>query len=104
MHPSEITETTDMVLLDVREPHEWDAGHVEGAVHIPMGQLAARQQELPADEKLVCVCRSGNRSAAVAAALQHAGYDAHNLDGGLLAWVEAGKSLRTGDGGVGRVI
>lgn len=80
----------EVQLLDVREPHEWEAGHIEEAVHIPMGQLAARQDEIAADRTVVAVCRSGARSGQVAAALQNAGYDAHNLDGGMQAWDRAG--------------
>lgn len=94
----------DVFLLDVREPAEWQAGHIEGAVHVPMSQLAARQDELPTDRRIVCVCRSGQRSHAVTQALSRAGYDAKNLDGGLLAWVEAGLDLKTQEGQPGRVI
>ena len=80
----------DVQLLDVREGPEWVAGHVEGAVHVPMGQLNARQGELATDRTIVCVCRSGQRSAAVAQALARAGYDAVNLLGGMHAWAAAG--------------
>jgi hydroxyacylglutathione hydrolase len=91
------------VLLDVREPDEWDAGHAREATWIPMGQLAARQAELPTDRPIVVVCRGGGRSARVAAALLGAGYDATNLAGGLQAWASAGLPLITDDGGTGTV-
>lgn len=80
----------EVQLLDVRELPEWVAGHVDGAVHVPMGQLNARQAELATDRTIVCVCRSGQRSAAVAQALARAGYDAVNLVGGMHAWDAAG--------------
>jgi rhodanese-related sulfurtransferase len=73
-------------LLDVREPDEWDMGHIEDARWIPMGELQARWRELDASRKLVVVCRSGSRSNYVAAMLRQAGYDAANLEGGMLAW------------------
>jgi rhodanese-related sulfurtransferase len=94
----------ELFLLDVREPAEWQAGHVVGSVHIPMAELGARQDELPADQPIVCVCRSGQRSGVVAGALERAGYDAENLDGGLLAWVEARLPLVADDGRAGTVV
>jgi rhodanese-related sulfurtransferase len=77
-------------LLDVREVPEWVAGHIDDAVHVPMHQLAAGQDELAEDRTIVCVCRSGHRSAAVAEALRRAGYDAVNLLGGMQAWAADG--------------
>lgn len=91
------------LLLDVREPDEWDAGHVREATWIPMGQLVERQAELPTDRPLVVACRSGSRSARVTAALLGAGYDATNLAGGLQAWVHAGLPLVTDGGAAGTV-
>jgi rhodanese-related sulfurtransferase len=90
MQPDEAHSRRDEVqFLDVREPYEWTAGHIEGALHIPMSQLAARQAELATDRPIVAVCRSGNRSGQATAALAHAGYDAYNLDGGMQAWAAA---------------
>lgn len=79
----------EVFLLDVREPHEWAAGHAPDAHHVPMGELATRQDELPQDKLIVGVCRSGARSGAVVDALTRAGYQAENMDGGMLAWREA---------------
>lgn len=79
----------EVQLLDVREVPEWVAGHVEGALHVPMHQLQAAQDQLAEDRTIVCVCRSGHRSAAVAEALRRAGYDAVNLLGGMHAWAAA---------------
>ena len=73
-------------LVDVREPSEWDLGHIEGVAFIPMGQLPARLQELDASKKWICVCRSGNRSNYTAAMLRQVGMDASNMTGGMLDW------------------
>ncbi len=72
--------------LDVREPSEWALGHIEGALWIPLGQLAARRGELDGKKKLVCVCRSGHRSNYAAALLRQAGIDAVNMKGGMRGW------------------
>lgn len=84
--------------VDVREPEEWAAGHVEGSLWIPLGQLQARAGELPRDRPLVVVCRSGSRSAYAADALVAAGWDARNLAGGLHAWAAAGLPLAPAGG------
>jgi rhodanese-related sulfurtransferase len=78
------------ILLDVREQHEWDAGHAPQARHLPMSQLNERVAELPTDVPIVCVCHGGGRSARVSAALQHSGWQALNLTGGMVAWQAAG--------------
>jgi rhodanese-related sulfurtransferase len=78
------------VLLDVREQDEWDAGHAPQAVHIPLGDLPERVGELPEGDRVVVVCRSGARSARATAWLVQGGYDAVNLDGGMLDWERAG--------------
>ncbi|MFP3713815.1 rhodanese-like domain-containing protein [Puerhibacterium sp. TATVAM-FAB25] len=78
-------------LLDVREQDEWDAGHAPGAVHIPLGELPVRYGELDPDAPVYVVCRSGGRSARAAQFLADGvGYDATNLDGGMLAWEQRG--------------
>jgi rhodanese-related sulfurtransferase len=90
MDPAEAHRRThEIQLLDVRETDEWVAGHIEGAVHIPMGELSDRRDELADDRPIVSVCRSGARSGQVTLALQRAGYEAHNLDGGMQAWAAA---------------
>lgn len=83
----------EVFLLDVREDHEVAAGRVPGIHHVPMSELGARQDELPKDRPIVCVCRSGARSAAVTDALVRAGYEAHNLEGGMLAWWDGGLPM-----------
>jgi rhodanese-related sulfurtransferase len=80
-------------LLDVREDHEWQAGHAPDAVHIPMSALAARTAEIPADRTIVCVCHVGARSAIVADALNRGGWTAVNMAGGMEAWGTAGLPI-----------
>ena len=91
------------ILLDVREPDEWEAGHAPAATWIPMGQLAERLSELPTDRRIVAVCRSGMRSAQVTAALLDRGYDAVNLAGGMQAWHASALPVITDSGVPGRV-
>jgi rhodanese-related sulfurtransferase len=90
---AEVLRRGDAVALDVREPWEWEQGHVTGALHIPMRELAVRPDDLPAETPIVVICRSGNRSGVVARALRANGHDAHNLDGGLKAWKREGLPL-----------
>ncbi len=91
------------MLLDVREDDEWEVGHAPGATHVPMGQVGVRLDELRSGEPVVCVCRVGARSAAVAAELAAAGFDVRNLAGGMVAWEQAGRPIVTGSGRPGRV-
>jgi rhodanese-related sulfurtransferase len=76
----------DLVILDVREPAEWAAGHIEGALHVPLMQLPRRVAEIPLDRRLLVVCRVGARSAQATAFLRAQGLDAVNLSGGMQAW------------------
>jgi rhodanese-related sulfurtransferase len=90
------------VLLDCREDGEWAAGHIDGAIHIPMNEIPARLADGSADvtpeRQIVVVCKVGSRSAHVAAWLNRNGYDAANLDGGMLAWATSGRPMITSDG------
>ncbi|HXQ58804.1 MAG TPA: rhodanese-like domain-containing protein [Acidimicrobiales bacterium] len=92
------------VLLDVREPEEWEAGHAPGAVHVPLAQLSDRMVDLARDRAVVVVCRSGGRSALATEWLTTAGFDAANLVGGMQEWAHAGLSVQTDDGSPGRVL
>ena len=94
----------DFHLLDVREDDEWTAGHIDGAQHIPLGELAARLDELPNERTIVAVCRSGGRSEAAVNGLRRLGFEAENLEGGVNAWDRAKLPLVDGSGGRGRVI
>ena len=73
-------------IVDVREPSEWDLGHIDGVSFIPMGELPRRWQELDPEKKWICVCRVGSRSNYAAAMLRRAGIDASNLVGGMISW------------------
>ncbi len=80
-------------LLDVREPDEWAAGHAPQARHIPLGQLGARAAEVPQDQDVYVICRSGHRSARAAEALNGAGWRAINVAGGMQNWAAAGRPM-----------
>ncbi|MCR2783705.1 MULTISPECIES: rhodanese-like domain-containing protein [unclassified Microbacterium] len=76
-------------LIDVREEHEFAAGHVPGAINLPMSQLGDQLDRLP-DEPFDVICQVGGRSGQVVTALTQRGYDATNVDGGTSDWVAAG--------------
>ena len=94
---------TGSVLVDVRGPGEWRAGHAPEALHIPLDQLTRRLAELPADRKIIVVCRSGHRSAVATGVLRRHGRTAANLTGGMNAWAAAGMPIVTERGTPGRV-
>ena len=101
LSPAELADRLDAVqLIDVREPDEWDAGRIGGARLVPLGELSAAAESIDRAVPAVFVCRSGTRSAMAAEAFAGAGYDAHNLAGGLQAWVAAGLPLEPADGHV----
>lgn len=81
-------------VLDVREDFEVAEGMIPGALHIPMGQLGTRLQEIDQTRPVIVVCRSGNRSARVADALTGTGYTADTMAGGMAAWQRAGLPTR----------
>ncbi|MFF4318474.1 rhodanese-like domain-containing protein [Streptomyces sp. NPDC001568] len=89
-------------VLDVREDDEWAAGHVEGALHIPMSDFVARFGELTEaiaqDGRVHVMCRVGGRSAQVTQYLVRQGIDAVNVDGGMQAWEGAGRPMVTDNG------
>jgi len=81
----------DLVVLDVREPFEWEEGHVPGALHIPMGEVATRLGEIPRERPVALVCRGGPRSSTVGSLLLGQGFSRLlNVWGGMGAWMEAG--------------
>lgn len=86
----------EAVVVDVREPDEYAAGHVPGALPIPMGQVAARLGEVPRGGTVYVVCASGNRSKAAAQTLEDAGVDAYSVAGGTKGWIERGNPVVTG--------
>lgn len=85
-------------LIDVRADHEWEAGRIEGAVHLPLAELSTRTSEIDSERPVILYCRGGNRSTMAAAALAEAGYDAAKLSEGITGWAEAGLPLDP-DGG-----
>src|SRR5215470_2548869 len=85
-------------LLDVREPYEWAAGHAPAATHIPLAQLNHRASEIPTGQMIYVICRSGNRSAAVAVALNRAGWHAVNLLDGMRGWAARGRPMLSDSG------
>ncbi|WP_422746084.1 rhodanese-like domain-containing protein [Micromonospora sp. WMMD754] len=91
------------LLIDVREPAEWRAGHAPRARNIPLGQLADRLAEVPTDRPVVTVCRSGARSRQAARILADAGRQVHDLSGGMRAWADAGLAVQAKGGRPGRV-
>ncbi len=84
------------LLVDVREPDEYVAGHVPGAMLIPMGQLANRMRELDKSSPVFVICASGNRSSAMTDLLRAAGFDAASVAGGTGAWARLGRPLEGG--------
>lgn len=91
----------DAVLLDVREDDEWAAGHAEGAVHIPLGEVPIRLAELgdvTAERPVYVVCRSGGRSARAVEWLEEHGVAAVNVAGGMQRWWQAGRPMQSTTG------
>jgi rhodanese-related sulfurtransferase len=80
----------DVQLVDVREPHEFEAGRIAGARHVALGRLAEEADSLDRSRPIVFYCRVGGRSAMATQAFQASGYDAHNLAGGVVAWTVSG--------------
>jgi rhodanese-related sulfurtransferase len=82
------------VLLDIREPKEWERYRIPGAVHIPMGDLAQRAGELDRSKPIVVYCRSGQRSLYSTDELLSLGFrDVASLNGGIIAWAEANQPV-----------
>jgi rhodanese-related sulfurtransferase len=80
-------------VIDVREPEEYAAGHVPGAVLVPLATVPAAVERLPRDEPVYVICAVGARSAYAAAYLSHRGIDARTVDGGTGDWAAAGLPL-----------
>ena len=93
----------DLQVLDVREDDEWAAGRIEGAVHIPLGELDRRVDELDRNRPVVTVCRSGGRAGKAAELLSGAGLSAEVMDGGMTQWDKDKLPFTTPDGRPGHV-
>jgi rhodanese-related sulfurtransferase len=87
-------------LVDVREPYEHEAGRIADDLHIELNDLPAEAGSLDRERPLVFYCRTGSRSALATQAFAAAGFDAHNLDGGLQAWVKDGLPIEPAGGRV----
>jgi len=86
-------ERPDLVVIDVREPFEWDEGHIDGALHLPMSEALARKDIVPEARPKAVVCAGGLRSSTVISALSRAGLtNFHNVIGGMTAWQKSGYS------------
>jgi rhodanese-related sulfurtransferase len=85
-------------VIDVRADHEWEAGRIAGATHLPLDELAQRAGEIDQERPVLLYCRGGTRSTMAAAALADAGYDAAKLSEGIVGWSEAGLPLAPDDG------
>lgn len=83
------------IIVDVREPSEWQEGHINNAIPIPLGSLSKRLAELDRSREIITVCRSGQRSMAAAQQLQQAGFSqVSNLAGGMNAWIRQRLPVR----------
>ena len=90
----------DVQLVDVREPHEWEAGRIAGARHIELERLASAAESLDKERPVLFYCRLGARSGMAAQAFRRAGFEAYSMDGGLTAWHERELPLEPADGTV----
>jgi rhodanese-related sulfurtransferase len=97
---SELLDDGGAQVIDVRDDDEHEAGHIAGARHIRFAALSAEAASIDRERPVVLYCRGGNRSPMAAQALRASGFDASNLAGGLLAWVERGLPLEPEGGHV----
>jgi len=94
----------EIQLVDCREPYEWEAGRVEGALHIPLNDImAGGGGDLDSSKPVAVICRSGNRSELATMMLQARGFEAYNVEGGMEAWAAEGLPFTAPDGSPGRV-
>ena len=95
----------DIQIVDVREPYEWEAGRIEGAIHIPLNDLMGGKgiEELDTAKPVAVVCRSGNRSELASLMLKARGFDAHNMRDGMEGWAREGLPFSTPEGQPGKV-
>ena len=94
----ELLESGEAVVVDVREPYEREAGHIEGSRHIELERLASQADTIDRERPVVFQCRLGARSAMAATAFRAAGYDAYNLAGGIAEWVRSELPIEPDDG------
>ncbi len=97
VHELETVLIQGAVLIDVREAEEFEVARVPGACLIPLAEVAERRSEIPDGSRVYLICAKGGRSRVAAELLREAGTDAVNVVGGTTAWLEAGKSVDSGD-------
>jgi rhodanese-related sulfurtransferase len=90
----------DALVIDVRQEYEREAGRIPASRHIDMDRLASEADDIPQERPLIFYCRKGLRSGLAAHGFRSAGWDAYNLKGGLLAWVDAGQPIDPPEGHV----
>jgi rhodanese-related sulfurtransferase len=95
---AELIASGEIQLIDVRQPHEHDAGHIAGSRLIELADLPSQAQTIDRNAPVVFYCRSGGRSGMATEALSQAGYDAHNMAGGMLDWFAAQLPMEPADG------
>jgi rhodanese-related sulfurtransferase len=95
---AELHERGEIQLIDVRTQHEADAGRIAGDRHIELSALGAAVDSIDRDRPIVFYCRSGSRSAMATEAFEGAGFDAHNMTGGMLEWTAGGLPIVPEDG------
>ena len=97
--PGEVAaDLANLQLIDIREPDEWQSGHVEGAVHIPLRRLQESIGSIDASRRVAVICRSGMRSQQGARLLRKHSLEAVNVSGGMSAWTRAGLPVVRGVG------
>ncbi|MDR2281318.1 MAG: rhodanese-like domain-containing protein [Gordonia sp. (in: high G+C Gram-positive bacteria)] len=94
--PDDFTDDPERILLDVREDYEWDEAHVRGALHIPLGEVPGRIDEIDLDRELFVVCRTSGRSYRIMEYLLNRGIDGTVVTGGMVAWIGADKPVDSG--------
>ena len=95
----ELLDPKSAILLDVRQPREWEGGHIPGAVHIPLPELRERLDEIPADKEIIVYCQSGQRSYYACRILSQNGFQCRNLSGAYLTWSTAAAIISAPDTG-----
>lgn len=97
---AKLAESGEAEIIDVRQGYEHEAGHIAGSRHVEVNDLTAAASSIPKDRKVIFYCRGGSRSAMAAEAFSQAGFDAHNMIGGLTAWAEQNLPLEPDNGEV----
>jgi rhodanese-related sulfurtransferase len=97
---AEMLERGEIELIDVRDAEEWDGGHIAGARHVELADLTAEAETIDRERPVVFQCRGDGRSPMATDAFREAGYNAYTMEGGLVAWADAGLPLEPEDGAV----